>query len=150
MVALEASIKDHFESYLRDMGMRLTQDRLNVLQASFQSEEHFDAEQLQQRMRDLGLNASRATIYRTLDLLLQAKLIGKVMVPDSGQAFYEPIFGRDHHDHMYCLGCGSFIEFVSEEIEEAQDRICREYGFTPTAHLHRIQGYCKDCKVPQS
>jgi hypothetical protein len=62
-----------------------------------------------------------------------------------GQAQYEVIFGRHHHDHMICLDCGRIVEFESRDIERLQEEICRRKGFKMTGHMHQIRGRCAAC-----
>ena len=62
-----------------------------------------------------------------------------------GQARYEIMLGRHHHDHMICLGCGTILEFESPEVERIQEEVCRRKKFTMTGHSHQIRGYCEAC-----
>ena len=103
---------------------------------------HFDVEQPSALHK--GLAVSRATLYRTLPRLVEAGLVHKVEMAE-GQARYEPMFGRHHHDHMVCLGCGTIVEFESRDIERLQDEVCRRKKFRMTGHTHQIRGYCARC-----
>src|SRR5881396_226752 len=89
---------------------------------------------------------SRATLYRNLPRLVDSGLIHKVEMA-RGQARYELMLGRHHHDHMICLGCGTILEFESPEVERIQEVVCRRKKFVMTGHSHQIRGYCESCAV---
>lgn len=135
---------DTFREYLARHRLKMTQERKAILEEAFRIQGHFDADDLLLRFRRMGRPVSRATIYRTLGHLLDSGLLRKVVV-GQGQALYEPVHGREHHDHLVCLGCGKLIEFSNDDIEELQSRVCREHGFRMTRHVHQILGYCQAC-----
>ena len=89
---------------------------------------------------------SRATLYRTLPHLVDAGLVHKIEMAE-GQARYEPMFGRHHHDHLVCLECGRIIEFENRDIERLQEEICRRKKFIMTGHTHQIRGTCEICSA---
>ena len=133
-----------FSEYLARKRLRLTRERRAILEEMLHVRGHFDADQLLAHFRSKGRMVSRATLYRTLARLVEAGLVHKIEM-EHGQARYETMFGRHHHDHMICLACGRIIEFESREIERAQDDVCRKKGFTMTGHMHQIRGHCAAC-----
>ena len=135
-----------FEIYLREHNLRLTQERQSVLDVVLSREGHFDADSLLQfvRQRREGKRVSRATLYRTLEHLRAAGLV-KMHRFGPGQALYEHVYNRLHHDHMVCDTCGRVVEFVSDEIERLQEDVCREHGFRPDNHVMQIYGTCAEC-----
>jgi Fur family transcriptional regulator, ferric uptake regulator len=133
-----------FSEYLARNRLRLTQERRTILEEMLQIRGHFDADQLLIHFRRKGRTVSRATLYRTLTRLVEAGLVHKIEMAQ-GQARYEIMFGRHHHDHMICLACGRIIEFESREIERAQEEVCRKKGFRMTGHMHQIRGFCSQC-----
>lgn len=136
-----------FSEYLSRNKLRLTRERRTILEEMLPIRGHFDADELVMHFRKRGRPVSRATIYRTLARLVDAGLVHKIEM-ERGQARYEIMFGRHHHDHMICTACGRIIEFESREIERAQDEICKRKGFTMTGHMHQIRGRCSDCAEP--
>jgi len=135
---------DRFREYLLENNLRLTPERRAVLEVILSREGHFDAEELLRFLRRRR-RVSRATLYRTLDHLREAGLV-KVHRFGRGQALYEHVYGRQHHDHMVCNRCGEVIEFVNEEIERLQDEVCRRAGFRSTSHVMQIFGVCRNCR----
>jgi Fur family ferric uptake transcriptional regulator len=134
-----------FRQYLLKKGQRLTKERDAILQEAFACEGHFDPETLYMDMRKRGMKASRASVYRTLNLLCECGLVQKVSKTEHGTV-YEQILGRQHHDHMVCINCGKVIEFYSESLESLQDALCREQDFTGKSHTLEIRGYCGHCE----
>lgn len=133
-----------FGEYLGRHRFKMTQERRAILEEALSSPGHFDADELLLRFRNRGRQVSRATIYRTLSHLLKSGLLRKIVV-GKGQALYEPVHGRDHHDHLVCLGCGRLVEFASEAIEREQESICARNRFRMIHHVHQILGYCESC-----
>ena len=133
-----------FRKYLKQKNLRLTPERQTIAGEVFRKKGHFDPEELHISLKKKGSDVSRASVYRTIPLLIEAGIIEEVERVDK-HAHYEVILGREHHDHMLCLGCGSVIEFLSEEMEELQDRICKEHNFSGETHTLEIKGYCSKC-----
>jgi Fur family ferric uptake transcriptional regulator len=123
----------------------MTPERHSVLDLILSREGHFDADELLRFLRRRSKRVSRATLYRTLDHLREAGLV-KVHRFGRGHALYERIYGRRHHDHLVCNGCGRVIEFVDEEIERRQREVCLQHRFRPTTHVMQIFGLCRDCQ----
>jgi len=133
-----------FSEFLARNRLRLTQERRTILDEMLQIHGHFDADSLLVHFRRKGRTVSRATLYRTLARLVEAGLVHKIEMAE-GQAQYEVIFGRHHHDHMICLECGRIVEFESRDIERLQEEICHRKGFRMTGHMHQIRGRCAPC-----
>ena len=134
-----------FQNFLGLKGLKLTKERTAVLKEVFAFHGHFDPEHLYLRIKDSGSKASRASVYRTLSLLVESGLVEKVTRTDKGNV-YEHTFGHTHHDHMICDLCGSIIEFYSEKLENLQEEICLSNYFDGKSHTLEIRGYCAECK----
>ena len=135
-----------FEHYLQNQGLKSTRERQAIAREVLVINDHFDPESLQSRLRRKGTRVSRATIYRTLDHLINSGLVRKTSLDlEHKSAFYENTIVRRHHEHMVCIGCGAVIEFTSDEIESLQDEICDNHRFKPVRHTHQIMGYCRKC-----
>lgn len=138
---------EYLQQRLRDHGFRITTERSTILRSIFDDPDHFDAEGLLDRLRTSGAAVSRATVYRTLTCLVDAGLLRRYEPGDRG-AEYEPTVGKEHHEHMTCVECGTVIEFVEDEIERLQDIVCRKHGFLPISHTLHIHGVCESCQGP--
>ena len=133
--------ENKFRSYLKSKGLKFTPERKAILKKIFSLHEHFDVEKLYEK---LDKRISRATIYRTLSLLVKSKLVEELFRCQD-KVSYERIFGHKHHDHMLCINCGKIIEFREEKIEKLQEAVCKKYGFTSVEHKLSIRGYCREC-----
>lgn len=133
-----------FKNYLSNNDLKLTLQRRAVLKAVFAAHHHFDAEELADGFRYSDEKISRATVYRTLDLLVKAGLIHSMELGES-RKIYEHIFGHKHHDHLVCTLCGRTIEFDNDFIESLQEEICENLNFRAQTHSLRIFGVCGEC-----
>jgi Fur family ferric uptake transcriptional regulator len=145
-MASQAKKLAQFDGYLLDRGLKSTRERQSIAREVLAISEHFDPEFLQSRLRRRGTRVSRATIYRTLEHLINSGLVRKTSLDlEHKTAFYENTLARRHHEHMICVGCGAVIEFTSDQIESLQDEICDRHRFKPVRHSHQILGYCRKC-----
>jgi len=135
---------DRFEAYLRSKKLKLTGERMDILAAIFLKDSHFDAEALHSELKHQGRDISRATVYRTLDLLVQCGLVRKSSL-GSSHANYEAAREDEHHDHLICLNCNKVIEFYRPDLERLQEEICAAQIFQPLHHSLQIFGICSDC-----
>lgn len=135
---------DSFTEFLKRQSLKMTRERRLILREILSSDSHLEAEDLLINFRKRGERVSRATIYRTFDLLLKAGLIVK---SDFGQSHYhyERRFGRSHHDHLICSNCGTVIEFNDPALEELQKKVCDKHKFSMTNHTLQIFGFCSKC-----
>ena len=117
--------------------LRLTDQRIAIWNQIQNSKKHMDVEEIFSLLKTKKKIVSRATIYRTLDVLVRNRLIRKMDVGD-GYSLYEPRLDNDHHDHMICEDTGDIIEFFSEELELLQEKIAREHGYTVIRHTHQL------------
>lgn len=134
-----------FEEFLKTRGLNLTGQRRSIVERIFSEPEHFTADGLAQELRFQGIAASKATVYRTLALLLESDLLESHDF-QQGFLFYEPKYGHAHHDHLFCVSCGTIQEFQDERIEELQARVSRRAGFRVLSHTHKIFGLCPKCQ----
>lgn len=135
-----------FGRYLRDQGFPMTQQRASVADVVFGSDEHLSVEEIEGHLRARGERIGKATIYRTLDLLVRSKLVDE---HDFGEGFkrYEHRLSRQPvHEHLICLSCASVTEFRSSEILRLEEQVAREHGFRPSRHKLEIYGLCADCR----
>ncbi|MBI5142211.1 MAG: transcriptional repressor [Nitrospirae bacterium] len=136
--------KHNIEAGLRSMGLRMTRERELIVAEVDSFDGHFEPDELLDRMRRKNIRVSRASIYRTLPLLVECGAIKEAVYKDR-KTRYERLIGRDHHDHMVCTECGGVIEFVSDEIERLQEAVCKRHGFGIAGHTLEIRGVCRDC-----
>jgi len=134
-----------FREFLARKGMRATPEREAILAEVFVHHDHFDAEELLERLRRHGQRISRASVYRTLALLVASGLVQEVFVED-GHMHYEHVYGHEHHCHLRCLGCRKIIEFRDGALEEVEQRLGQAHNFRVTGHKLEIYGFCAACR----
>jgi Fur family transcriptional regulator, ferric uptake regulator len=135
------SVEDIFNDFLRKKGYRVTPERALVLTEIYSSAEHFDADELFIRLKQKGGNISRATVYNTLELLVECNLVSQNSFGHK-HLHYERSYGFEHHDHIICSDCGKVFEFINPEIEVQQDKVAAKLGFEIERHTLQIFAKC--------
>jgi Fur family ferric uptake transcriptional regulator len=140
---MNANIKK-FEDYVNERGLKSTAERRVILDEIISVSDHFEADDLLICLRQKGSRVSKGTIYRTLNLLLEAGLIRQVAFIDK-HAHYEHIYGHKHHEHLICTSCGKIINFYRQPLEKALEDVCLENDFVIRSHNIEVLGLCKVC-----
>jgi Fur family ferric uptake transcriptional regulator len=133
-----------FRAYIKAQGLRKTPERETIIEEIFSIHDHFDVDELYLRLRNKRKRVSKASLYRTIPLLIESGLIREAYFED-GHLHYEPIYGHKDHSHLRCNRCGRVIEFADDEIGTLQKRIGKKYNFAVTAHRFELFGYCIRC-----
>jgi Fur family ferric uptake transcriptional regulator len=137
-----------FREYIKEKGLRNTPEREAIIDEIFSIHDHFDVDELFLRLRNKKKRVSKASLYRTIPLLIDSGLIKEVYFED-GHLHYEHIYGRTHHCHLRCISCGRIIEFADDEIGAIQSRIGEKYDFEIASHRFELLGYCSQCTQAQ-
>ena len=133
---------DKLKDILKNEGLRYTKQRQQVWDDIRRSSEHRDAEEIYIQINKAskskhGEKVSRATVYRTIDVLVKNNLVRKMELGD-GRALYEHKIEEEHHDHIICVETGKIIEFYNEELEKIQEDIVKEHGYELVRHVHQL------------
>lgn len=147
-VPVSQSPVEKFREFLELKGLKITGERLKIVEHVFEKHNHFEADQLLADMKAKSLRVSRSTVYRTLALLVEAGLLRELHFGPS--TAFEHDYGYPQHEHLYCERCGKVIEFESEELQRLQESVCRRFRFRPTIHRFVIQGLCESCNAAKS
>lgn len=131
-----------FRDSLKARGQRQTPERYAILEAIYAATDHFDANTLYARLKAQGVDVSRATVYNTLDLLLDCDLVVKHQF-GTHQAKYERAFAYWQHDHLLCLDCGEILEFCDPRLHGIQETVAGIYGFEVDRHALTLYGRCR-------
>ena len=119
-------------------GLRYTQQRQIIWDEIRNSSKHRDAEEIYLVIKKKNkMKVSRATVYRTIDVLVKNNLVRKMELGD-GRALYEHKFEEEHHDHMICVETGKITEFYNEKLEELQEEIVKDQGYELVRHVHQL------------
>jgi len=141
--------KDQIETLqgLKSKGRRLTKVRRELIEYILSIKDHWTIQDLGDRVAKEHPSIGIATVYRTVNLLVEEGSITRT-VTDSGVARFE-VTPKSHHDHLSCVRCGKIVEFENDQIEKLQEKIARENGFKLTDHRMELFGECKDCQKPR-
>jgi Fur family ferric uptake transcriptional regulator len=134
-----------FRRFLAERDLRLTPERAAIVEAALSMPGHFHIEQLIGELRRRGIRGSKATVYRALPFLTEAGILQPADLSSDSRR-YEAAFGREHHDHLVCSGCGAIVEFEFEAFEVLQREIAARHGFELEGHVHQLVGRCPACR----
>jgi len=135
---------DILKKALKKEGLRYTHQRQAIWEELSASDEHRDAEEIYLALYNSGLKVSRATVYRTIDVLVKNNLVRKLDLGD-GRARYENKMDTAHHDHLICVQCGKIEEFMDNVIENRQEVIVENFGYRLIRHIHQLFVICDEC-----
>ena len=134
-----------FTRFLRGKGCHNTQQRRAIVSVFFQEEGHLTIDDLYGLVQRQDPTVGQSTVYRTMKLLCEAGLAKEVSF-GGGVVRYEQASDW-HHDHLICECCGKSIEVVDPKIEALQERLVRQYGFTPTQHRLYLYGVVRSASL---
>ena len=145
--------QEKFKEMLKEKGLKVTNQRLLVLQVLAEhGDEHMTAEDIFELVKEDYPEIGLATIYRTVQLLLDMQLVDRIMLDDGcvryeiGDFLDEQEGHRHHHHHLICTECGSVSAFRDDLLEDLEAYIEKETGFQVTDHELKFYGGCKKCR----
>lgn len=144
---MESSIQERLNDFIRRKGLRRTGQRETIVKAAFSKDEHFSADELFERARKLDSETSRATVYRTLGLLVEADLLREIDLGDN-QTTYDPNFNdKPSHNHLVCIDCSRVVEFEDAHLALLNDCVARRLGFKPIRQSIKIEANCEQLRL---
>jgi Fur family ferric uptake transcriptional regulator len=144
---MDPSIRQKIYEFLQNKGLRKTSQRDAIIDAAFSTKEHYTAEDLLAMARNLDRSVSRATVYRTLPLLVESGMLKEM---DFGKEFkfYDPNYiDHPHHNHLICVDCDKIVEFEDRNMETLEECISKRLGFSPARKTVHIEAKCDKLKA---
>jgi Fur family ferric uptake transcriptional regulator len=144
--AFHGGLKDHsvqnkLSEYLRTQDLKKSEARGQILEVILKNPRHFGVQELIIQVRKRHPNIGPATVYRNINLLVEAQVIRETLTTETGDKLYE-LSVEEHHDHIVCLDCQGVFEFHEDVIEEAQEKLGKKLKFSPVKHRHIIFAKC--------
>lgn len=144
---MDDPVLNKLDTFIRQKGLRRTPQRDAIVRLAFASDEHFTSEELFDRVRKKNVDASRATVYRTISLLVEAGLLHEIDL-GGDQTTYDPNFNeRPSHNHLVCIDCGKVVEFEDSHLELLNDCMSRRLGFHPVRQSIKIEACCEQLRT---
>jgi Fur family ferric uptake transcriptional regulator len=142
-IKLKELVRAEFTDYLNRNNHRKTPERYAVLEHIYSTKGHFDMESLYKAMSEDGFRVSRATLYNTIELLLDCGLVVKHQF-GANVSQYERVYGNENHDHLICMSCGDVKEYKNENlfVPSQQKKLQR---FKISYYSMYIYGICNKC-----
>lgn len=142
----DGAVVERFRAYLREKTLPITSQRLAIADLLLNAPGHLSAEDVAAQVEGKGHRVGLATVYRTIDLLVES---GLVVERDFGEGFrrFEPARDIPQHEHLLCSVCGIVEEFRDERIEEITRTIATVRGFARERHRLTIHGICRACQL---
>ncbi|MCK9325936.1 MAG: transcriptional repressor [Bacteroidales bacterium] len=142
---IQATVRQIFSNYIEKKGLRKTPERFAILDEVYARTGHFDVETLYIQMKNASYQVSRATLYNTMDLLIDCGLVVKHQF-GKNIAQFEKTYRCRQHDHIICTSCGKVEEYCDPRVHEIENTVAQVLDYTITKHSLYFYGICSDCR----
>lgn len=144
---MNEEIVERFNEFVKRRGLRRTSQRDSLVAAIFAKDEHFTSEELYDKIRRSDTNVSRATVYRTISLLVEAGMLREIDLGGEEKTYDPNFLEKPSHNHLVCIDCGKVVEFQDDNINVIGDCITRRLGFRSIQQSIHIEATCQALRV---
>jgi Fur family ferric uptake transcriptional regulator len=145
LIGRETIDPSKFRRMIRQMGLKVTQQRVAILQSLTGGRAHVTAQEVFETVNASHPEIGFATVYRFLRKMAEQNLVTEVRMGGL-PARYE-LTPRRHHDHLTCVNCSQIVEFECPPIESLQEKVAKEHNFRLTHHVLELYGVCPQCQL---
>jgi len=136
--------KSNFRALIENDGIGYVEERLNIIDAFLDTEDHVTLDDLIQHLRGRGYDYEPNFVRQCMNRWIERGFAQKKEFEGQPPRYEHRHLGK-HHDHLICTKCGNIVEFDNDEIERLQLRIAEDKGFHMLQHKMEIYGLCSDC-----
>lgn len=136
--------ESELKQLLRNIHLKVTDQRLTLLKVLHEGRRHVTAQELFEKIQPQFPEMGFATVYRFLKTLHENNLVTEVRIGGSPARF--ELIPKGHHDHLTCTQCGQIVEFENRAIEDLQEKVAQQFGFKLTHHKLELYGVCPACQ----
>ncbi len=133
---------------IRDLGLKVTDQRLLILEVVRRGPNHFTAQDVFEMVACKNPSLGFATVYRFLRSLSEQSFVSEIRL--GGMPARYEWAAKDHHDHLTCTMCQRIVEFENHDIERLQEKVAKEFGFVLNDHVLELYGVCADCRKKET
>lgn len=145
LVQREPIDQETFKAMIRKMGLKVTSQRLAILETLSGGRAHVSAQEVFEKVNARHPEIGFATVYRFLRKMAEQNMVTEVRMGGL-PARYE-LTPRHHHDHLTCIRCGLIVEFENHQIEALQEQVAKAHNFRLTHHVLELYGVCPRCQA---
>ena len=145
--ASRESVREILHGFLAGKGLRKTSQRDAIIEAAFGTKEHYTAEDLLSMARSIDASVSRATVYRTLPILVASGLLRELAFGGDTKIYDPNFLEHPTPNHLVCVDCKKIIEFEDPNMELLENCITRRLGFSPTNKMVKIEAHCDEFQL---
>ncbi len=144
-MVLTTEIVNDFKNFIKKKGLKYTSEREEILKEILKSKDHFDVDELYMKLKKKGSKVSKASVYRTIPLLVEAGYIQEVYKQDA-RSYYELTLDKLPHIHFICVKCKNVDEIIDKYLAELIQKEAKNKDYTPLTYHLEIFGICSNCK----
>ncbi len=133
-----------FKEFIKKKGLKYTSEREEILKEILKVKDHFDVEELYMKLRGKGSKISKASVYRTISLLIEAGYIQEVY-RQNARSYYEVTLDKIPHLHFICIKCKKVEEIIENELIKLIQKHSKQKNYAPLTYHLEIFGICSDC-----